>query len=1392
MSLVRTVAEGLWRFVEDLPLRPAIAAALVLGLFMPVLVSVWRDLEERRTTLLAHLTQDHALLTQLLAIGMQTPIWEVRPIAGQPLVDTLIGDTRVTEVTVSSPLLPQFLSASAPERRSGELLIREIPVERDGEIIGSVRLEMTTGPLEGEIARQWSQVLFTGVLQLTLGLLLVVPLLRLKVLGPVSRLMQQSQALARGDLETPFAWTRGDELGDLGRRFDATRCSLATLFADLAARNAELERHRAELAEQTSVLRAVMDNMTDGISLVDGDLRLVICNRQFEAMFDLPPDLLKPGVRMTDLHRFDSERGRWQAENPKSYLVALAATYTPDRETVMTVDMADGQVIQMRRRPIPGGGYVSTYTDVSAEVQAKRRAEEALKLLEAVMDAVPAVLHVKDHDLRYRMINRHFVEVSGLRRADVIGKTSREAFASERFENYRDRDLDVLATGRALPFYETRIQLYGRERWDALSTKVPLLDDRGRITHIVTVELDITERKKAEAALRESEELHRLLVDLSPFGIMVHDHAGIVFVNRAGCRILGLARPENAVGRHYLDFVLPAERNEAAERTVRALEAGEELAPTERRLKTDDGRIIDVAVAAVPFTRAGQRFALVMFRDITDSKRLERALRESERHFRSLVEGHPLPVWVVDADSGDILYESPHSAELFGRPWPPERSRNAITHWFDPEERGRFLSRLENEGELRDFEWHARKENGAPFWVLVNARLIRRKDRRLVVASMFDLTERKQREAEMREARETLEDAIESLSEGFALFDDRDRLVICNRRYREFHSVSGDLLAPGVTWTEFHREAGARGEFTDADGMTAERLAAMLDCDADGPRTLEVKHADGRWYQLSHQRTRRQGSAVIRTEITHLKTMEQALRDSEDRFRRIAEAHPVPVAIVSLDEGEILYASPAAAALFGRPLPALIGSRMTEFYENPAQRADFVALFRQQGYVDSFEVRYRRDDGTVFPVAIRSRPIVYEGHEAVVSGVFDLTERKAAEAEIAKQREALHQSEKLNALGSLLAGVAHELNNPLSVVVGRSIMLEGADMDERTANNVTKIRAAAERCARIVKTFLAMARQQAPSRVPVRLADIIDASLDLVGYRLRSGGVDVVRDIEADLPETLADPDQLNQVFSNLFLNAQQAMAEVAPGGRKVLTIRGRYLPAEQAISLEVRDTGPGIPREVMPRIFDPFFTTKPAGIGTGIGLAVTHGIIRSHDGKISVSTPPGGGACFRIVLPVRTGADATAAEQSRDGSVSGGQRILVVDDEAEIGQMLADILVAEGHRVTLAASGREALDAVAKEPFDLVVSDLVMPELDGSHLYRMLLENHPHLASRTVFMTGDTLSRSAKAFVRDSARPLIEKPFTPEEAVRVIREALISATLRDQDNLAGPSPLGT
>ena len=208
------------------------------------------------------------------------------------------------------------------------------------------------------------------------------------------------------------------------------------------------------------------------------------------------------------------------------------------------------------------------------------------------------------------------------------------------------------------------------------------------------------------------------------------------------------------------------------------------------------------------------------------------------------------------------------------------------------------------------------------------------------------------------------------------------------------------------------------------------------------------------------------------------------------------------------------------------------------------------------GVVDGLEQNLRRLDGTTFPAATTSRLIEYEGEPAFVTSVVDLTERRAAEAEIQRQRETLHQSEKLAALGALLAGVAHELNNPLSVVVGYSSMLQELAQDDASRQRAARVHAAAERCARIVKTFLAMARSRPPQYGPVRLSEVAENALELAGYGLRTADIEIVREFPPELPQVWGDSDQLHQVMTNLIVNAQQALLQVAPPRRLWLRLR--------------------------------------------------------------------------------------------------------------------------------------------------------------------------------------------------------------------------------------------
>jgi signal transduction histidine kinase len=258
-----------------------------------------------------------------------------------------------------------------------------------------------------------------------------------------------------------------------------------------------------------------------------------------------------------------------------------------------------------------------------------------------------------------------------------------------------------------------------------------------------------------------------------------------------------------------------------------------------------------------------------------------------------------------------------------------------------------------------------------------------------------------------------------------------------------------------------------------------------------------------------------------------------------------------------------------------------------------------------------------------------SQLIDYKGEEMIVSSIFDLTERNAVAEEMARQRQALYQSEKLSALGSLLASVAHELNNPLSIVVAQSMLLEELASDPDISKRATKISTAADRCARIVKTFLAMARQEPAEYRAVKLNEVVKSALDVTGHALRSSGIEVSSRLASDLPSLQGDADQLTQVVTNLILNAQQAMEGMEGDGWLKITTSHR--PRTRELVVKIKDNGPGIGTDVRSRIFEPFFTTKKMEAGTGIGLAICHRIIESHGGTISVEDTRDSGASFAI-----------------------------------------------------------------------------------------------------------------------------------------------------------------
>ncbi|MGE0725260.1 MAG: PAS-domain containing protein, partial [Alphaproteobacteria bacterium] len=403
---------------------------------------------------------------------------------------------------------------------------------------------------------------------------------------------------------------------------------------------------------------------------------------------------------------------------------------------------------------------------------------------------------------------------------------------------------------------------------------------------------------------------------------------------------------------------------------------------------------------------------------------------------------------------------------------------------------------------------------------------------------------------------------------------------------------------------------------------------------------------------------------------------ETARRDSEETYRRLFEASPD--AIVITENQIIQTANEVAVRMLGGARPEdLIGRDVYDFVapEYHAIARLRARQVRETGRPAPYRERVMiRLDGTRFVAETTGTPVRSGGRDRLQLIFRDVTEKRRAEAEIQRQRDALMQSEKLAALGSLLAGVAHELNNPLSVVVGQAFLMEETARDDKVRARATKNRSAADRCARIVKTFLAMARQRPPERRLVALGEVVSDALEIVAYPLRTAGVEVAVDVADGLPPLWGDGDQINQVLMNLFLNAQQALMETQ--GNRRLKVAARALPAGDRVRVTIADNGPGVPEELRRRIFDPFFTTKPSGVGTGVGLSVCHGIVLGHGGEIWVEETPGGGATFAIELPVGRAVDPPVPETPAAAPARArGRHVLVIDDETEIAAMLAEIL---------------------------------------------------------------------------------------------------------------------
>ena len=470
-------------------------------------------------------------------------------------------------------------------------------------------------------------------------------------------------------------------------------------------------------------------------------------------------------------------------------------------------------------------------------------------------------------------------------------------------------------------------------------------------------------------------------------------------------------------------------------------------------------------------------------------------------------------------------------------------------------------------------------------------------------------------------------------------------------------------------------------------------------------------------------------------------------------------------AIIVIDEtGSVIEFNPASEKMFGYTRAEILGRDLLdmvipEYYRKGYANGAEYMLGRGAPMIGQrLETVTQNASGDVFPIELTATEIKVADRRLIFGSIRDLRDKHRAEEEINRQRDRLHQNEKMAAMGSLLAGVSHELNNPLAVVVAQSTLLHEFAPDPQTKLRAEKVRAAAERCGRIVKSFLGMVRLHPPSQAEMDLNNVVRAALEVTAYGARSSGIIIDTDLVRSTLSVLADPDHLTQVVANLLVNSQHALA--ATQGEKRIKVR-TFRRENGKCGFLIEDNGPGVPMNIRHRIFDSYFTTKPVGVGTGIGLSISKSIVERHKGRIWYESAFPTGARFVVELPAaHGGADSFAVGPAPATGIS---QALIIDDEPDVAGALSDLLLLMGIKSRVMAAWTTIDEALDGEEVDIVFSDLRMPGTNGLAIFRELVEKRPELASRFVLVTGDMIGARAEVDeLPTEHRPqILEKPFS-------------------------------
>ena len=1000
-------------------------------------------------------------------------------------------------------------------------------------------------------------------------------------------------------------------------------------------------------------------------------------------------------------------------------------------------------------------GQIIGYSTIAHDITERRRREEC-EFLASVVESSDDAIIGRSLDGTISAWNPGAEKLFGYSASEAVGKPIEMLLPAER-EKERSDILARIIRGEYVNHVETVRVRKDRTKVDVSVTMSAIKDRGGAIVGASHIARDITDRIRA----KDVRERLAAVLESSDDAIIGTTLDGTITSWNPGAENLFGYPASEAVGKS-IEMLLPPERASDESDILARISRGERLDHFETVRLQKDGKRIAVSVTISPIRACSGAIvgASRIARDITERRCAEEELRKSEERFNKAFCSNPLAISISTQADGRYLDVNDAFLQILGykREDVIGRTASKLNFWAEPSKRMEMLQLLGKNGSVTEFRTQYKTSTGEHRDTEVSAELIELEGQPCVLAITRDITERVRSEKSLRE----YERVVEGLIDMIVVVDRDYRYIIANRSFLSYRNMEREQVIG-------HRV----DEVLEKDIFESVVKEKMDECFAGKVVQYEMKHdypnlgeraLFASYFPIAGATGIERIACVLR-DITEHKRAEERLRKSEERFSKAFRQSPLAITISTEADGLYLDANESFLKMTGYTRADVVGHTTSEvgFWALPSLRVDLLQQLREDGRVTDRPMQFNSSTAELREAELSWEKIEIEGQPCLLAFMRDITETRRLEAQFL-------QAQKMEAVGRLAGGVAHDFNNMLSVIIGYSdLSMDLVAPDSSVKRYLAQIKKASERAAALTRQLLAFSRQQI---IFPRILNLNDVVNNVSTMLLRMVGESVSVSFRPTIPigSIKGDPGQIEQILMNLVVNARDAMPR---GGNIIIETAQAKLdehyvsehPGSQTglhVVLAVTDTGCGIEDSIKTNIFEPFFTTKNIGQGTGLGLSTVYGIVTQSNGSISVESEAGKGTTFKIYFPrIAAKAEQLVQTHEMDEVISGSETILLVEDDESVRKVTANLLSSAGYRIIEASSAEKALKIMtrSKPKIDLLLTDLIMFGKNGFDLFEQARLLRPGL--HPLFMSGYTGDLAILKGDFISERAFLSKPFT-------------------------------